>query len=188
MDKIHVAKVYADALLEISEENKTSESIEQELIDVSTVICNDPDVWEFVNSPLIKREDKVKVIEKTFVGNISETMNSLILILMKNERISLLKEIKHQFSLGTDRIKGRIRAYVESAKSLSEQEKNEIKSALSERFKGECILENIVKPELIGGIVIKFQDSLIDGSMQSSLSDLKKKLLQSKLSGAYYEN
>jgi F-type H+-transporting ATPase subunit delta len=188
MDLIHIAKVYADALLEISEENKTSETIEKELEEVSKTLTEDTEVWEFVNSPLIKKEDKIKVIEKAFLGNVSETMNSALYLLLKNERISLIKEIKNQFSLGTDKLRGRIRAYVESARALSDSEANEIKSSLKEKFKGECILENIVKPELIGGIIIKFNDNLIDGSMQSSLFNLKQNLLQSKLSGAYYEN
>ncbi len=188
MDIIHIAKVYADALLEISEENKSSETIEKELEEVAKVISEDKDIWEFVNSPLIKKEEKIKVVEKAFLGNASETINSFLFLLMKNERISLIKEIKTQYILGSDKIKGRIRAYVESAKALTDAETNEIKSSLKEKFKGECILENIVKPELIGGIIIKFNDNLIDGSMQSSLFNLKQNLLQSKLSGAYYEN
>lgn len=188
MDNIHVAKVYAEALLEISLEKKNSELIEDELHSVANSLYNDSEVWEFLLSPKIPKEQKIQVIEKSFKGVFSETVNSLLFLLLKNDRIFFIREIAHQFKLGNDLLKGRIRTYVESATKLKDSQISEIQTTLSQKYKGECIIENIIKPELIGGIVIKFNDNLIDGSIRSQLVNMKKNLLLSKLGGAYYEN
>ncbi|HMV42934.1 MAG TPA: ATP synthase F1 subunit delta [Leptospiraceae bacterium] len=188
MDNIHVGKVYAEALLEIAAEKKNSVAIEEELQAAVKAICDDKQVWEFFLSPKISKEQKIKVIESSFKNSLSETVNSLLYLLLRKDRIFFIREIAHQFSLGNDRLNGRIRAYVESASKLSDSQVSEIRSALSQKYNGECIIENVIKPELIGGMVIRFNDNLIDGSMKSQLTNIKKNLLQSKLGGAYYEN
>ena len=58
MDNIHVAKVYAEALLEISIEKKNSELIEEELKAVADSLTQDQEVWEFLLSPKISKEQK----------------------------------------------------------------------------------------------------------------------------------
>lgn len=188
MDNIHIGKVYAEALLEIAAEKKNSTAIEEELIAAVKAICDDKEVWEFFLSPKISKEQKIKVLESSFKNTFSETVNSLLYLLLKKDRIFFIKEIANQFILGNDKLNGRIRTYVESASKLTDSQINEIRTSLTQKYKGECIIENIVKPELIGGMVIRFNDNLIDGSMKSQLMNIKKNLLQSKLGGAYYEN
>ena len=188
MDNIHVAKVYAEALLEISIEKKNSELIEEELKAVADSLTQDSEVWEFLLSPKISKEQKIKVVENSFKSNLSDTINSLLFLLLKKDRIFFISEIAKQFRNGNDILRGRIRTYVESATKLSDSQISEIRATLSEKYKGECIIENTIKPDLIGGLVIRFNDNLIDGSIRSQLVTIKKNLLQSKLGGAYYEN
>lgn len=83
MDNIHVAKVYAKALLEISIEKKNSELIEEELIAVSESLTQDSEVWEFLLSPKISKDQKIKVVENSFKSSVSETINSLLFLLLK---------------------------------------------------------------------------------------------------------
>ncbi|MBK8398215.1 MAG: ATP synthase F1 subunit delta [Leptospiraceae bacterium] len=188
MDNIHVAKVYAKALLEISIEKKNSELIEEELIAVSESLTQDSEVWEFLLSPKISKDQKIKVVENSFKSSVSETINSLLFLLLKKDRIFFIKEIARQFTKGNDILKGRIRTYVESATKLNDSQISEIKATISQKYNGECIIENLIKPEIIGGLVVRFNDNLIDGSIRSQLVTIKKNLLQSKLGGAYYEN
>jgi F-type H+-transporting ATPase subunit delta len=188
MDNIHVGKVYAEALLEIAAEKKNFAVIEEELQAAVKALCEDNQVWEFFLSPKISKDQKIKVMETSLKSTFSETINSLLFLLLKKDRIFFIKEIALQYRIGNDKLNGRIRAYVESATKLTDSQVSDIQSTLAQRYKGECIIENIIKPELIGGLVIRFNDNLIDGSMRSQLNSIKKNLLQSKLGGAYYEN
>lgn len=189
MDQIQVAKVYASALLEIASEKKILESMEEELRGVADALHSDEQVWTFLISPRVEKNTKIKAVESAFRGKVSDTIASLLDLLIKRDRMFAIKEISNQFSFGHDLLKGRIRAFMTSAQKLSDSEIKDIKDILTASFKGECILETKVNPEIIGGFIIRLKDIVIDGSMKHQLQKMKQNLLQSKLqSGAFYEN
>lgn len=189
MDRDTIGKVYAEALIQIAEASKTTEVIEEELKDVVELICKDEIVWNFLISPRISKAAKLSLVEKAFKSGISEVMASFIRLVVTKDRIFFLRDIQEQYSIISDRIKGRIRTKVFSATKLADSDINEIKSFISQKYKGECIVDTKIDSSLIGGIIIKFKDNLIDGSIKSRLRNIKTNLLASKLqSGAYYEN
>ena len=101
----------------------------------------------------------------------------------------MLDEIFKQYSLGKDKILGRKRAFLYSAHEMQTQEIEEIKGILEQKFSNECVLEAHVKPDLIGGFIIRFDDSVIDGCVKNHLEAMRKNLLQRKLqSGTLYED
>ncbi|MCE9501955.1 MAG: ATP synthase F1 subunit delta, partial [Leptospira sp.] len=153
-------------------------------------LVSEKSIWEFVISPRIGRAEKAKSLEAAFKGKTSDLLYSFIGLLIRHDRLDHIEEISKQFSLGHDRIKGRIRAFVRSAKPLEEKDLNEIKSAISGKFKGECIIESSVSPDLLGGLVIKFNDFVIDGSIKDQLRQIKRNLLESKSAvwSTLYEN
>ncbi len=188
--QVQVSKIYARALLEIAEETKKLSETEEELLGVTEAIESDPMIWTFLGSPKIHKSDKEKVIEKAFLGKIDPNTLSFLKLLVKRDRFIYIKEIANQFQLGHDALKGRIRASVTSAKELEEKDLKNISDALSEKYKGDCILVNTVSPGLIGGMVIRFNDNIIDSSFKSRLGQIKRKLLENKTQSwsAYYEN
>lgn len=187
MDQIHVAKVYANALLEIGKENKSLDILHQELGDLVGAMTSDEQVWGFFQSPRIDRVHKVKVLDK-FANQFSQVTQSLARLLIRNDRTFVLKEILKQFSEGRDKILGIARVQVQSAFPLEESDIQSIQAVLTKKLNGQCVIETIVKPELIGGVYIRFGDNVIDGSIKSQLESMKKGLLQKKLqSGTLYE-
>lgn len=189
MDSIHIAKVYADALLEISQEEGRLAEYEEELDAISKSIESEPDIWSFFLSPKVTKEQKLNVLESSLSGKVTERMLSFFSILIHHDRISILGEVLRQYSLGKDKILGRKRAYLYSAREMDRQKVDEIKLILDQKFSNECVLETRLKPELIGGFIIRFDDSVIDGSVKNHLAGMKKKLLLRKLqSGTLYED
>lgn len=189
MDSIHIAKVYANALLDISQEEGKLAEYEEELVSVTESCQADSDVWNFFLSPKVTKEQKNIVLEASLSGNVSERIFSFFSVLVHHDRISILSEILRQFSLGKDKVMGRKRVYLYSARELEKSVVNEIKLTMDQKFSNECVLETRLKPDLIGGFVVRFDDSVIDGSVKHHLEAMKKNLLQRKLqSGALYEN
>lgn len=180
MDNIHIAKVYAEALLGLGVEQNKLEQYEDELITLTDSIVKDEAVFTFFVSPKISKQDKLKVVEG-LRNTFSESIVSFVGLLVKNERIIYIKDVLAQFIEGYDRHLGRRRAQVYSAKPLDSTQLQEITSILNNKISGKCILENKIKPELIGGFVIKFDDKVIDGSIRNHLDRLKKSLLLKKL-------
>lgn len=190
MRQNQIASSYAQALLELCQkETGTLEEVEKELIQLKQILMDDPSVREFVLSPLLKKEEKEEVLLKALEGNASEIVVSFIGVLNRKNRMEYLSTICEFYSEGVDRILGRIHAVVESREPLSEENYGKIKKILEEKFHTQVILQNQVKPNLIGGFVIRMNDYLIDASMQSKLEEIRKLLLSKKINvGAFYEN
>ncbi len=188
--QVQVSKIYANAMLEVAEEAKTIEATEAELMGVAEAVLSDSTIWDFLASPKIPKSEKEKVIEKAFSGKVSGDMLAFLKLLVKRDRFIYIKEIANQFLLGHDALKGRIRAFVTSAQKLEEKDLKNIQEALSAKYKGECILEHSVSPDLVGGMVIRFKDNIIDSSFKSRLRQIKRKLLENKTQSwsALYEN
>lgn len=189
MDDIQVAKVYSKAILEIAVETNTIDSLESELGGVVDSFVKDDEVWNFLISPRIDKQVKKDVIDKSVKGQLSETLLSFLRVLIRNDRIVCLPEIYKQFYKGVDELKGRVRAIVYVTSPLGTGEIERLRSLLSQKYKGECFIEFVVKPEIIGGLVIRIGDEIIDGSMQNYLQVIRQSLLETKQqSGAFYEN
>lgn len=196
MDNSQVAKVYAKALLDAGVESKQTEEFEAELRVVLDVLTNNGDIWNFLISPRVSKKDKLDTLEKAFRGKASDSVVSFLCILARNDRIYYLSDIYYQYRLLNDKLNGVIRAKVQSAVPLSADELGEIKKWFQDFYKLKAEIETSVRPELLGGIVIYFDDKVVDGSILSKLKTIKQsislhageKLISNKNTGAYYEN
>jgi F-type H+-transporting ATPase subunit delta len=189
MDDIQIAKTYSRAILEIAVESNLIDSLELELGELTDSFVKDGDVWAFLVSPRIDRQMKANVVEQAIKGRLSETMSSFLRILVKNDRMFCLPEIYKQFNKGIDRINGRIRASVYVSSPLASSEMEKLKAILSRRYNGECFIDVVMKPDVIGGLVVRIGDEILDGSIQNYLYMIRQRLLETKQqSGAFYEN
>jgi F-type H+-transporting ATPase subunit delta len=189
MSDIQIAKMYSEAILEIAVESNITDSIELELKDIVDSFVKDDVIWGFLTSPRIDRQIKTNVIEQATKGRTSETISSFLRVLIKNDRMFCLPEIFKQFYIGIDQLKGRIRASVYVASPLSSSETEKLRTILSQKYNGECFIDVVVKPNVIGGLVVRIGDEIIDGSMQNYLYMIRQRLLETKQqSGAFYEN
>jgi F-type H+-transporting ATPase subunit delta len=196
MDHSQVANVYASALLEIAVQKKSTDEFQMELKSFLDTLKGDGDVWSFLMSPRIKKAQKIEIIEKSFSGKASNEVINLICILIRNDRISSISEIYLQYRNLNDKFKGLIRAKVFTAHELPAEEIQSIKNWFNSAYKSSAEIETYIKPELIGGVVIQFQDKIIDGSISNKLKLVREaivthsneNLISNKNTGAYYED
>ena len=121
---------------------------------------------------------------------------SFLSILIKNDRIFYLSDIYTQFSALNDKVNNILRVTLQSAAPLSNENLSEITKWFLDEYKMKAEIVTVVRPELVGGIVIYFDDKVIDGSIQSNLKNISKsillhageQLISNKNTGAYYEN
>ncbi|NBU96725.1 MAG: ATP synthase F1 subunit delta [Spirochaetia bacterium] len=196
MDNSQVAKVYAKALLEAGQDARLSGEFETELKDVLTILKQNQDIWNFFLTPRVSREYKLDSLDKAFKGKVSDSILSFLSILIRNNRLDAIAQIYSEYIILNDKLNGVIRAKVQTATSLANDEISEIKKWFLDTYKAKAEIETSVRPELIGGVVIFFDDKVIDGSILSKLNTMKKslslhadeKLISNKNTGAYYEN
>lgn len=196
MDRSHLAKSYAKAILEIALETNQADIFESDLREISTSLSFDKSIWEFLVSPRVTKQAKQGALKKVFTGKVDTNLLNTLLLLVKNDRLFVIPDIVIQFSALNDARKGVIRAEVTSAVKLPDKELSEIKAWFLAEFKGtECVLKETVKPEIIGGFIVKYGDLVFDRSIKRKMESMKAHILgdmQTLLSkekvGAYYEN
>ena len=171
-----VSQTYAQALFELAvEENRTSLFLE-EASGLLEVIRINTEFSRFMNHPKIPREEKIEVVKNVFDDRISKEMEGFLITVIENEAILevFIAKVKEYSSIGT--------AYVTTAIALDEKEKRDIETRLlaTTGYKTvECIYD--VDSSLIGGMVIKMGDKVVDSSIRTKLEKLQRELLKIQL-------
>lgn len=177
MKNLIVARRYAKALLLIGKEDGQAETYRDELDQISDLIQNEPELEQAICNPLYDVEGRRKVL-KAIVDKLNPTkiIASYLLLLFDKGRIGFLSNISEFYQKLADELKGIARASLVSATELSSETVEKIRSALSKRTGNDVILEVEQDPELIGGIVTRIGDLVLDGSVKTQLLNMRESL------------
>lgn len=183
------SRVYANALLELAVESNSIEATEEELLDIAALFAKDETLRQFFFSPIVSSAQKEQILTKSFSGKISEQTLSFLAVVVRKSRINLIADIASSFTKALDKFKGRTRVTVYSQTKLDASTLDKLKFILNKKTNGEAILRNETKPNLVGGFVLEFGDTIIDSSISFQLENFRSLLLQKNLSSeALYEN
>ena len=173
-----VASVYSEALFDVAiEENKVDQLFE-ELKQVTDLFKEFPEFFELFKTPKISIEDKKKTIEEVFGGKISSEMMNFLKIVLDKRRSSAIYSIKNEFDEKVFTHKGIEKATVESAVALDDTQLKELEEKLSAMTGNVIQLKNQINPEVVGGLLLRVGDKVVDGSIRKRLNDMKDSLAQ----------
>ena len=177
MKNLAIARRYAKALLLIGKEDGQAENYREELAAVAGLVEKEKALDQALSNPLYDAEARkkvlVNVIEKL---GLSKVMSSFLILLFDKRRITFIGAINDFYQKLADELKGVARASLVSATELSSETVDKISSALSQRTGKDIILEVKQDPDLIGGIVTKIGDLVLDGSIKTQLLNMRESL------------
>lgn len=166
---------YAKAIFELATENNKLKQIANEL-DAICKLLLDSDFKSFMLSPSIAKANKKNLI-KECLKDFDDLFIDFINVLIDNERISVIDDIKIEFDKLAFMNEMSIDVIIYSNNLLSDDEINKLKPIIEEKFKKKKInVKNIANKELIGGVKIVAGDEEIDLSIKKSISNLKNML------------
>lgn len=184
-----IARVYASSLVDLGTENKILPDLEEEIKFIAGMIADDRNFRHFLTSPGITKDAKKEFIEKIFKGKLSDDMVNFIKVLIDNDRQSAIVEIYETFTELIDDANNRQRVTIITSIDLDSTLKSKMAAKLKDVFKKEIIIKEEIDPSILGGIIIKVGDTVIDGSLAKDLRNIKINLLNSKVrSEAAYED
>ena len=177
-----VAGTYGEALFDLALENKSLDEIEEEIKAVKVVFKVNMELIKLLNHPKITKEEKVAFIETIFKGRVSDDVTGFLVIIIKKGRYDEISEIFDYFLAKVREHKKIGVAYVTSAIELSEQEKEKIKNKLLATTKYVQFEMNYkVDASILGGLIIRIGDRVVDSSLKSKLNTLSKNLFKIQL-------
>jgi F-type H+-transporting ATPase subunit delta len=169
-----VAHRYAKALLLIGKENGKAEAYRVELGRFLELIEGNSELGATIGNPIYDASGRKSALRAVLVKMaLSEAVRSFILLLFDKRRIDLIKTIYVFYEKLADELKGIVRASLVSAAPLSTEAARKISEALSRKTGKQVVLEIDVDRKLIGGIVTRLGDLVLDGSVRTQLLKMR---------------
>ena len=177
-----VSKVYGDALLEAAREKDKLDAVFEEAKALCQVFEDHQDLIHLLDHPQVVKEEKLRIISDVFQGKVSDEMMGFLAAIVDKGRQNEILPILDYFITQVKEEKGIGRAQVTSAVELTETQKAQVTNKLltTTRYV-EFEMNYIVDPSLIGGMVIRIGDRVVDSSIKNQLYELKKQLLEVQL-------
>jgi len=170
-----VARRYAQAVFELARESGDLDKWSRDL-DAVAAIMSDPEIAPILKSERVRDSEKIGLLEQLLAGVSPQGLN-LARLLVKNSRVDYAEAIRLGFNAMLDSQRGIIHAGVTSAVPLGDEEKSQLISHLSEMTGGAQVdLKTNVDPAILGGIIVRIGDRLIDGSVRAKLTTLRRQL------------
>lgn len=172
-----VARRYAQALYEIAVEKNALDAMEEELKSVSEVVRGEQVIQRILNHPQIAAVEKREVLKQLFEGRVSETTLNFLYLIIDRNREAYLSDIVVEYTHLANVARNMVDAEVVSARELDEAQKEELAKVLNRLAGKEVSPEYRVDASLIGGLLVRIGDKVIDGSVKHKLETLKQRLV-----------
>ena len=177
MKNLAVARRYAKALLLIGKEDGQAELYREELDRVAGMISGNRELEQAICNPLYDTAGRKKVLEAVLdISELTGVMKAFLLLLFDKGRISFIQSISTFYQKLADELRGIARATMVSATRLSDETVEKIRESLSRMTGKDVKLDVQQDPSLIGGIVTKIGDLVLDGSIKTQLLNMRESL------------
>lgn len=172
-----VSKTYGEALFEIAVEENKIDVFYEEVNEIMKIMADTQELNQFLNHPKISKEEKIKLIEEVFENRIQKEIVGFLRLVIQKERIDEWKAIFQYFMDKVKLQKGIGVAYVTAAMELKDSQKQEItKKLLDTTSYKEMEMHYNIDETIIGGLIIRIGDRVVDSTIKSKLTSLKKDL------------
>jgi len=178
MNDSKISVRYAKALFQAADEAKVLPQVMQDMTLIMKVYALD-DFRAVLESPIVKTSDKKKVTLKLFSGKLSDLSMSFIDLMLSNKRENYLPHIARNFKTLYKKKEGILSAEIVVSEPVNKEQSEKFRNLLKKAFHSEIELEESIRPEILGGFILRVEDEQYDASVSSGLAKIKKELLES---------
>jgi F-type H+-transporting ATPase subunit delta len=172
-----IARNYAEALLALARKADDLQAWGRLIDDVASAMERDARLRVFLETPQISADEKNAVLSKAYEDRAPRLFLRYLQRLVKNRRQMLIPEIANEYRDLVDEVEGRLHAQVTLAKAVDDEERAEIARHLS-RTLGKAVVPQIrINPNILGGIIVRVGDRVMDGSVRRRLGVLRTRML-----------
>jgi F-type H+-transporting ATPase subunit delta len=174
------ARRYAEAGFEVAMRDGSLESWRAEL-DIAAAIIGDERAMKVLSNPAIPRDRRATVLGELLEGRVSQPVENLLQFMLRRGRIEDVLRVAAEFRRLDDDRQGITRATATSAAPLTPDETRALTERLEQSTGGRIALDAQVDPSLLGGLVVRLGDLLMDGSVSGRLERLRNQLVSGAL-------
>jgi len=168
-----IGQVYARALFEVAQEQDKLDEIREQLGQVADAVAESRELQTFLFSPYFSSEEKKEGIGRLLDGA-DEVLENFLGVLVENHRTPALFRIRREFDQLWERENKRLPVTITSAVELDEATVKSIGDAIGEQTGQTVELTTRVDPDVLGGLVVRVGNSILDASIRNRLENLRR--------------
>jgi F-type H+-transporting ATPase subunit delta len=178
-----IARNYAETLLTLAERqgpgalDEWGRAIDQ----LDGMLATDPRARQFLKTPRVRPEQKKEALRQALAGRAPELFVRFVMVLVDKRRQSLIPEIAQAYRDLVDQRMGRARVEVTISHAPDAELQAEIQRALEVQLGRTVIPTYKVDPDLLGGMVLRLGDEILDGSVRSRANGLRRRLMETTM-------
>ena len=170
-EAITTARPYAQAAFDEAQKLNALKAWSEMLLSLAEAV-NHPEVYAVVTNPRVPKKKVEDLMEAMAGSGASTQQRNFVRILADNQRLQVLPEIAALFETLKAEAEKTVNVVVDAAFELSAAQQDKIVSSLKKRMGREIKLTCKVNKELLGGVVIRAGDKVIDGSARTRLTEM----------------
>jgi F-type H+-transporting ATPase subunit delta len=174
------AVAYARSLLELANERGQADEIGQEMAAVRELLEQNPTFAAFLADPGIGASERASTFEKLFRGRASQLVFNFLGVLNNKGRTRLLHAIAQAYADLLDQQKGNVEVDVTVAHKLNGEQLEQVRQRVSQALGRNAVVHQYVDEDIIGGLVLRVEDRLVDASVRYQLEAMRERLLAAR--------
>ena len=168
-----VERRYAEALIRVGIGHNSVEQLQQELKEINDLIGTSNELKKFLDNPTIDSVNKKAVIEKLLNKKANTNIINFLKLLIDKDRIKFLPQIIRHYTILADEIKKCLNITVVTAVETSHEQLNEIGEKFKMKYGSyEVKINHMIDSSIIGGVIVKIGDKMMDGSIRGKLDNM----------------
>ncbi|HOA81343.1 MAG TPA: F0F1 ATP synthase subunit delta [Defluviitaleaceae bacterium] len=176
-----ISSRYAKALFDLAVESNKINEFENQVHNLYEILNSEKDFMQILQHPQIVADEKIELLKKVFESKVSDEIMGLLVLIIRKNREEYILDILNSFLNRIKEYKGIVTATVITAVALSNEQINLIKAKLTNSLKKQVQIETQIDQSIIGGLIIRVGDSILDASIGGKLQSLKASLYDSQL-------
>ena len=176
MRQERLAYEYAAALFSLAREQKAVDAVYADLVDVSELLGGEKRIVTFMESPAISFDEKKSFVERVCRG--SRLTGYFLLLAIRRKAFPLLPLIARQYRSLLEEANGKVPVSITSASPLDDKKRSAVVQKLNGLLQKTIVPEFTVDQSLVAGMVVRYGDTILDGSMKTQFAVLKEQLVK----------
>lgn len=176
-----VARRYANALFEVARKQGEVDAVALGLREVVLALESSRPLEDALRHPLLTQEKKRAILHGVFGQKVNATVERFLFLTVEKNRAAALPHMLEEFGRLVDKMRGEADALAVSAVALTPDQTRALEAALGQRFGVKVRLHTRVDESLLGGLIVRVGDKLIDASVATRLQSLNEQLKRVKV-------
>ena len=172
-----IARNYAEALLMLARKADDLPAWGRLIDDVASAMERDDRLRRFLEAPQVSADEKNAVLSKAYEDRAPRLFLRFLQRLVMNRRQMLIPDIANEYRDLVDEVEGRIHAQVTLARDVDDEQRAEIARQLSHTLGKPVVPQVRINPNILGGIIVRVGDRVMDGSVRRRLGILRSRML-----------